>query len=180
MDATTNFSLRLAQASESKAETPDGLLKTHTLQRIATGISLVSSAIGFSVLGTLIIVNRDQADLNSLCFGRSIAMVSGIRAILVGAVFLVIACLHWRVSARRSVAFPAGRPTARRCLDFHCTTCGFVVAARAKQFQFHQSTNRTNALVCSGQHPGSALGIAIRKENTLKLWQQILSQSQPK
>jgi hypothetical protein len=33
------------------------------LQRIATRMSLVSEAIGFSILGILIIVNRHQAEL---------------------------------------------------------------------------------------------------------------------
>jgi hypothetical protein len=45
-----------------KAETPERA----ALQRIATGISLVSLAVGFSILGTVIIVNRDQADLNGI------------------------------------------------------------------------------------------------------------------
>ena len=69
-------------------------------------MSLVSEAIGFSVLGILIIANRHQADLNGLPGGSSIAMVGGISAVLVGTVFLFAACLHWRFCARRPVAVP--------------------------------------------------------------------------
>jgi hypothetical protein len=109
MDATTNFSLRFAQGSHANTERP----KRATLQRIATGISLVSLAIGFSILGTLIIVNRSQADLNGFSGGSLIAMVGGISAILVGTVFLVAAYLHWRFCARRSAVLPIRRQTAR-------------------------------------------------------------------
>ena len=73
MDATYNFSLSSARASESKVETPDRLLSRHTLQRIATRISLVSQAIGFSVLGILIIMNRRQAELKDFSDSSSIA-----------------------------------------------------------------------------------------------------------
>jgi hypothetical protein len=45
--------------------------KRATLQRIATGISLVSLAVGFSILGTLIIMRRDQAELNGVSGGSS-------------------------------------------------------------------------------------------------------------
>jgi RecJ-like exonuclease len=83
MDATANFSLRFARASDSKVETTDWLLSRQVLQRIATRMSLVSEAIGFSVLGILIIANRHQADLNGLSGGSSIAMVGGISAVLV-------------------------------------------------------------------------------------------------
>jgi hypothetical protein len=113
MDATANFSLRFARASESKVETTDWLLSRQVLQRIATRMSLVSEAIGFSVLGILIIANRHQADLNGLPGGSSIAMVGGISAVLVGTVFLFAACLHWRFCARRNVALPVRRQSAR-------------------------------------------------------------------
>lgn len=113
MDATTNFSLRFAKGSESKAETPDRSLDGHILQRIATRMSLISLALGFSVLGMLIIVNRYRADLNDLPGGKFIAVVGGIGAILVGTVFLVAACLHWRFCAKRSAALPVSRMTAR-------------------------------------------------------------------
>jgi hypothetical protein len=112
MDATANFSLRFARASDSKAETTDGLLSRQVLQRIATR-SLVSEAIGFWVLGILIIVNRHQADLNGLGGGSSVAIIGGISAICVGTVFLVSAYLHWRFCARRPVRLPTWRQPAR-------------------------------------------------------------------
>ena len=77
---------------------------------------LVSEAIGFSVLGILIIVNQHQADLNGLFGGSWVAMVGGISAVLVGTVFLFAACLHQRFCARHSIAFPARRQSA--CFTF--------------------------------------------------------------
>ena len=77
MDATANFSLRFARASESKVESTEFVLSRQVLQRIATRISLVSEAIGFSIIGILIIVNRYQADLNGFSGGSSLAMVGG-------------------------------------------------------------------------------------------------------
>jgi hypothetical protein len=113
MEATANFSLRFAPASESKVEASDWLLSRQTLQRIATRMSLVGEAIGFSVLGILIIVNRYQADLNGFSGGSPIAMIGGISAILVGTVFLVAACLHWRFCIKHPAALPVRRQSVR-------------------------------------------------------------------
>jgi hypothetical protein len=57
MDATANFSLRFGRPSESKVETLDWLLSRQTLQRISTGISLISLALGFWVFAMLIIIS---------------------------------------------------------------------------------------------------------------------------
>jgi hypothetical protein len=114
MDATYNFSLGLAQGRESKIETPNRLFNRQTLQMISTGVSLVSLSLGFSIFGILIIVNQHQADLNDLSGNSSCATVGGIGAILVGAAFLVAACLHWRCCAlpvwksARAVHTPSG------------------------------------------------------------------------
>jgi len=113
MEATANFSLRFARVSESKLETPDSFLSRQVLQRIATRLSLVSQAIGFSILGILIIMNRHQADLNGLAGGSAIAMIGGISAILVGTVFLVATYYHWRFWARHSAELLVTRPSAR-------------------------------------------------------------------
>jgi len=99
MDATANFSLRFARVSESKVETPDSFVSRQVLQRIATRLSLVSQAIGFSILGILIIMDRHQADLSGLAGGSAVAMIGGISAILAGTVFLVATYLHWRCVA---------------------------------------------------------------------------------
>jgi DNA-binding MarR family transcriptional regulator len=69
-------------------------------------MSLVSLAVGFSILGVLIIMKRDYAELNGVADGSSIATVGGISAILIGTVFLVTACLYLWVRVRCSVAFP--------------------------------------------------------------------------
>jgi hypothetical protein len=104
MGATYNFSLGFAQGTESKAETPDRLLKRQPLQEICTGMSLVSLCLGFSVFGMLIIVNRHQADPNGLSGDSFVATAGGIGAILVGMAFLVAACLHRRFCDSRSAA----------------------------------------------------------------------------
>jgi hypothetical protein len=109
MDATANFSLRFARASDSKAETTDRLLSRQTLQRISTGMSLVGLALGFWVFAMLIFINRHQAELNGLSGGDSVAMVGGIGASLVGTIFLVAGCLHWRFRARRPAELPVRR-----------------------------------------------------------------------
>lgn len=109
MDATANFDLRFARPSESKVETTDWLLSRQVLQRIATRISLVSEAIGFSVPGIMIILNQHQAGLNGLAGRSSLAMIGGISAVLVASVFLVAACLHWRFCARHPPALPVRR-----------------------------------------------------------------------
>jgi hypothetical protein len=57
------------------------------LQKISTSISLVGLALGFSVLGLLIVVKEHDG-------GASIT--GGILGILQGAAFLIAACLHWK------------------------------------------------------------------------------------
>ena len=104
MGATYNFNLGFAQGTESKAETPDRLVKRQPLQEICTGMSLVGLCLGFSVFGMLIIVNRYQAGPNGLSGDSFVAAAGGIGAILVGMAFLFAACLHWRFCARRSAA----------------------------------------------------------------------------
>ena len=88
MDATANFSLRFARPLESKIETTGWVLSRQVLQRIATRVSLVGEAIGFSILGILILMNRHQAELNGLSGGSTFAMVGGVAAFLLGTVFL--------------------------------------------------------------------------------------------
>src|SRR6516162_11694956 len=100
MDATANFSLRFARVSDSNAETTDLLLSRQTLQRISTGMSLVSLALGFWVFAILIIVNRHQAELNGLAGGSAVAMIGGLSALLVATVFVASAYVHWRFCAR--------------------------------------------------------------------------------
>jgi hypothetical protein len=113
MDATANFSLRFAPASESKVERTEWLLNRRVLQRIATRMSLVSEAIGFSVFGMLIMLNRHQANLNGLGGGSAVAMVGGISAVFVAMVFLVATCLHWRFCVRYPAALPVRRQSFR-------------------------------------------------------------------
>jgi len=113
VDATANFSLRFARPSESKIETTDWVLSRKVLQRIATQISLVGEAIGFSILGILILMNRHQAELNNRSGGSAFAVVGGIGAFLVGTVFLGSACFHWRFCASHPAMLPVRRQSVR-------------------------------------------------------------------
>src|SRR6516164_4054661 len=113
MDATANFSLRFARPSESRVETTDWALSRQVLQRIATRMSLLGEAIGFSILGILILMNRHQAELNGLSGGSSFAMVGGVGAFLVGTVFLGAACFHWRFCASHPATLPVRRQSVR-------------------------------------------------------------------
>ena len=113
MDATSNFSLRFDQESESNVRMADWLLARQTLKRVATGLSLISQAFGFSIFGTLIIANRHQADLNDFPGDSFVAMAGGISAILVGTAFLIAACPYWRFCARRPARLAVSRKTAR-------------------------------------------------------------------
>ena len=113
MDATANFSLRFARASDSEVEATGGLLSRQVLQRIATRMSLVSEAIGFSILGILILMNRHQAELNGLSGGSSFAIVGAVGAFLVGAVFLGAACFHWKFCASHPATLPVRRQSVR-------------------------------------------------------------------
>jgi hypothetical protein len=61
------------------------------LERISTTISLVGLALGFSVLGLLIVAKDHDG-------GAS--MTGGILGILLGAAFLFAACLHWKHAVR--------------------------------------------------------------------------------
>jgi hypothetical protein len=63
-------------------------MRTQTrLEKISTAISLFGMAVGFSVLGFLIVVNQHDG-------GASIT--GGILGILLGAAFLIAACLQWK------------------------------------------------------------------------------------
>ena len=113
MDTTANLSLRFAPASESKVSMADGLLTRLTPKRIATALSLISQALGFSTFGILIIANRHQADLNGFAGGSFVAVVGGISAILVGAAFLIAAGFYWKFCARHSTRLAVSPKTAR-------------------------------------------------------------------
>jgi len=84
-----------------------------TLQRISTGTSLVSLALGFWGFVMLIITNRRQAELNGVSGGSSFAMVGGIGAFLVGTLFLGAASFHWRFCASHPAALPVRRQSVR-------------------------------------------------------------------
>src|SRR5271166_1028580 len=108
MNTIANFSIWFGQTSELKVDTPD---RSQTLQRRATRISLISEALGFTILGTLI--RRLQADLDCLSGGSAVAMIGGVSAIRAGTAFLLAACLHWKFCTRLSAALPARHRLAR-------------------------------------------------------------------
>jgi hypothetical protein len=100
MDTNTIFRPRIAPASKPSVQR-NGWFNRRVLESIAVRMSLVSQAIGFSGIGIMIIVDRPQADLNGFPGGSSLAVVGGVCAVLVGALFLVAAFLPWRFCARR-------------------------------------------------------------------------------
>jgi peptidoglycan/LPS O-acetylase OafA/YrhL len=57
------------------------------LEKISTALSLVGLALGFSVLGLLIVAKEHDG---------SASITGGILGILLGAAFLIAACLHWK------------------------------------------------------------------------------------
>jgi hypothetical protein len=57
------------------------------LQKISTSISLVGLAVGFSGIGFLIIAKEHDGGA---------PIIGGILSILLGAAFLITACLHWK------------------------------------------------------------------------------------
>jgi hypothetical protein len=57
------------------------------LEKISTAISLVGLAVGFSVLDLLIVAKEHEA---------AASIIGEILGILLGAAFLIAACLHWK------------------------------------------------------------------------------------
>ena len=113
MKAITDFSLSFAQRLGLKAEMAEQLIKGAALKRIATGLSLISQAVGFSIVGLLILATRHQAELNDSANGSVFATVGGISALFVGIAFLIAALLYWRFCARRSAGLALRPNTAR-------------------------------------------------------------------
>jgi peptidoglycan/LPS O-acetylase OafA/YrhL len=66
------------------------------LEKISTTISLLGLALGFSALGLLIVAKEHDG-------GASIT--GGILGILLGAAFLIAACLHWKCGGRIQSGF---------------------------------------------------------------------------
>jgi hypothetical protein len=112
MNTTTNLSNWFGQASELKVDAPD---RSQTLQSRAARISLISEALGFTILGTLIIMKRFQAGLDWLSGRSAIAMIGGVSAIPAGTAFLLGACLHWKFRARLPAWHRLARFTFSRC-----------------------------------------------------------------
>ena len=113
MKAITDFSLSFAQGFGLKARSPEQLLKRAALERTATGLSLISQAVGFSIVGLLILATRHQAELNDSMNGSFFATAGGISALFAGAAFLFAALLYWRFCARRSAGLALRPKTAR-------------------------------------------------------------------
>ena len=113
MDAISDFSLSFAQGFGLKARRLEQFPKRGALERIATGLSLISQAVGFSVIGILILATRHQAELNDSANGSFFATAGGVSALFVGIAFLIAALLYWRFCARPSAGLALRRKTAR-------------------------------------------------------------------
>ena len=82
MNANAIFSLRPPPAAKPSVQ------RNGRLESIAIRLSLIGQGIGFSGIGAMIIVDRPQADLNGFPGGSALAVIGGISALLVGALFL--------------------------------------------------------------------------------------------
>jgi len=102
MDAISDFSLSFAQGFGLKARRLEQFPKRAALERIATGLSLISQAVGFSIIGILILATCHQAELNDSANGSFFATAGGVSALFVGIAFLIAALLYWRFCARPS------------------------------------------------------------------------------
>jgi hypothetical protein len=67
---------------------------SRNLKRIATGVSLMMLALGFSLLGILSFVNRLQGDVGS-ALERCCGVAGSAASVLAGAIFLVAAGMYW-------------------------------------------------------------------------------------
>ena len=76
-----------AKPRATKSTTGIRMRTQKRLEKISTAISLLGLALGFSVLGLLIVAKEHDG-------GASIT--GGILGILLGAAFLIAACLHWK------------------------------------------------------------------------------------
>jgi hypothetical protein len=111
MDAITDFSLSFAHGLGLKAGMAERLLNRQALERIATGLSLVSQAVGFSIVGILILATRHQVELSDSAGGGTAAIVGGTSALFVGIAFLIAAVLYSRFCAKRSAGLALSRKT---------------------------------------------------------------------
>jgi hypothetical protein len=99
MDFPLNSGLGFAQGAGPKTEPSKWPFHRPALRRIWTTMSLINLSLGFSVVGILIIANRHQADLNVPSGDSLVAAVGGIGGLVIGIIFLVAACLHWRINS---------------------------------------------------------------------------------
>ena len=72
-------------------------MRTHKrLEKISTAISLLGLALGFAALGLLIVAKEHDG---------AASITGGILGILLGAAFLIAACLHWKCGDRMQGGF---------------------------------------------------------------------------
>jgi peptidoglycan/LPS O-acetylase OafA/YrhL len=73
------------------------------LEKISTAISLLALALGFSVLGLLIVAKEHEG---------ATSIAGGILGIVLGATFLIAACLHWKCGDQIQAGFQVGEASA--------------------------------------------------------------------
>ena len=67
------------------------------LKRVLAGVSLVSLALGFSLLGILSFLNRWHRELAiESAMEQSCCVAGSAVSVFAGSVFLVAACLYWK------------------------------------------------------------------------------------
>ncbi len=67
------------------------------IKRTSAGISLVMLALGFSLLGILSFINRQQGEFSlASAVEQSCCVAGSAVSVLAGGVFLLAACIYWR------------------------------------------------------------------------------------
>jgi len=75
------------------------------LEKISTAISLLALALGFSVLGLLIVAKEHEG---------AASIAGGILGIVLGVTFLIAACLHWKCGDPIQGGFSGWGSSSRR------------------------------------------------------------------
>ena len=70
---------------------------SRNIKRTSAGISLVILALGFSLLGILSFINRQQGEFSlTSAVEQSCCLAGSTVSVLAGGIFLLAACIYWR------------------------------------------------------------------------------------
>ena len=79
-----------------KMEMNNDLGQNHNLGKTVVRVSIVTLAIGFSLLGLLSLLNKHQICAESgVTFENALSILGGAMSFMLGGIFLVVAAFHW-------------------------------------------------------------------------------------